>query len=114
MSQYSESAIKDFISIFITKDKENQTDVDFLLNFVSFHPSNFKVLIKHLDIFITSNNDLLRKNSIKIFAIILEKIPNLVLENHEEYKNLLKFAYSKMKDVVCAPLSVKIIYCNLF
>jgi hypothetical protein len=122
MSHYGESIskedlqnLKEFISSYITlNDKESQIDTSFILKFVSSNPSNFKVLISHLETFLTSNNDILRKNSVKLFAIILERLPNLDLGNSEEYKNLLKFAYSKMKDVVCAPSSVKIIYCIFY
>jgi hypothetical protein len=91
--------------------KENMNEISIILNNIEADNREFRQLLKSLGNFIQSNNDLLRKNAMKIISLILEKITNLDI-SAEDIKNLIVLSFSKMRDVVCAPFGVKILYCK--
>lgn len=108
MSKNIKSNFDEIVSDYIVKD--NMNDISLILNKIEMDHCEFKPLLNSLGNFISSNNDILRKNAIKIIALILEKIKNLNLST-DDIKNLITLAFSKMKDVVCAPFAVKVLYC---
>ena len=66
-------------------------------------------MMKSLGPFLTNTNDILRKNSVKLIALTIERVQTLCLSG-KEVNSLFDFSFGKMKDVVCAPFAVKIIY----
>jgi len=109
MSKSIKSNFDELVSDYIVK--ENMNEINLILNKIEADHNEFRPLLKSLGNFISSNNDMLRKNAIKIIALILEKITHLDL-NIEDIKNLIVLAFGKMRDVVCSPFAVKILFCK--
>ena len=105
--------IQELVSDYVVKDKDNLNEMNLILLKIKNDNSELRNLIISLEIFITSNNDILRKNSVKIISLIFERITNLQIDD-EEIKRMIQFGYSKMKDVVCAPFAVKLIYSKYY
>ena len=108
-----ESPLVEIVSEYVVKDKDRESanELNLILTKIRSDCEEFKNLVKCLDVFLNNTNDILRRNSVKIISIVLDKIVSLNL-NKQEIKKLFEFGFSKMKDVVCAPYAVKIIYCK--
>lgn len=107
-------SILELASEYVSKDtdKNSYNELNLILLKIKNDSSEFKNLIKSLENFLISSNDILRKNSVKIISLVIERVGNLNLED-DDLKRILEFGFSKMKDVVSAPFAVRIIYYSL-
>jgi hypothetical protein len=107
-------SILELASDYVTKDNEKSSlnELNIILIKIKNNSSEFKNLIKSLETFLISNNDILRKNSVKIISLVIERVGSLKLEE-DEVKRIFDFGFSKMKDVVSAPFAVRLIYYSL-
>jgi hypothetical protein len=101
-------SILELASDYVTKDNEKSSlnELNIILIKIKNNSSEFKNLIKSLETFLISNNDILRKNSVKIISLVIERVGSLKLEE-DEVKRIFDFGFSKMKDVVSAPFAVR-------
>ena len=107
-------SILELASEYVSKDidKNSVNELNLILLKIKNNSSEFKNLIKSLENFLISSNDILRKNSVKIISLVIERVGNLKLED-DDLKRILEFGFSKMKDVVSALFAVRIIYYSL-
>jgi hypothetical protein len=104
-------SLKELISDFIAKDKENLQEQNNILIKCKNNPeNNLDCLLEILQGFLASPNINFRKNSMKIISLVIERVLNLKLDE-TRFLFLFKLAVDKLKDVTSAPFNVKIIYC---
>ena len=106
------NSLIELVSEFVSKDKDYLNELNNILIRIKNRNEEFLEMMKALGPFLTNTNDILRKNSVKLIALTIERVNCLRLQERE-IKTLFDFSFGKMKDVVCAPFAVKIIYCKL-
>lgn len=96
--------------------EEKESQKTSLLNIILIKIKNenqlFLEIITNNRQYISSSNDLIRQSSLFLILRILERITNLKME-FKFYKSLIDLSFNKMKDVVIAPIAVKIFYSKL-
>lgn len=113
MIDQSNKQMKELVSEYVIEEKENITNLNTILIRVKNNRENFTAVIHSLEPFLINNNDIFRKNSVKLISLILERVSNLKL-TEKELKKMLEFSFGKIKDVVCTPSAVKTIFCSNF
>ncbi len=107
----TESSIAELVNEFVIEEKDYLNELNCILIKVKNDQNEYFNLLKAIEVFVNNTNDNLKKNSVKLISLVVERVKNLQLPI-EELKRLLDFAYGKMKDVVCAPFAVKIVFCK--
>jgi hypothetical protein len=107
----SDKNLKELISEYVIKERDNHSELNSILILIKNKKEEYTNMIKELEPFITSQNDLFRKHSMKLISLVVERISSLIL-TETEFTSALKFAFSKLKDVVCAPASCRTIFCK--
>ena len=108
-SLYSQKSLLELTSDFVSKEKDYLNELNQILIQIKNKNEEFIEMMKVLGPFLINTNDILRKNSVKLIALVLERVQSLNL-HEKEIKSLFDFSFGKMKDVVCAPFAVRIIY----
>ncbi len=108
----SQKSLLELVSEFVSKEKDYLNELNQILIRIKNKNEEFTEMMNALGPFLINTNDILRKNSVKLIALTIERVQTLALQE-KEIKSLFDFSFGKMKDVVCAPFAVKIIYCNI-
>ncbi len=105
----STESIKELVSEFVIKEKTSLNELNSILIIVKNKKENFIEMLKELEQFTYNQNDIIRKNSLRLISLVIERVSCLEL-SESEMDSLLEFSIIKLKDVVCAQFAVKTIY----
>ena len=104
-------SIKELASEWILGENESE-NFNILIDKIKLDKNEFNIFIVSLENFFANTNDVLRKTSMKLLSMVIEKINDVKLSSNE-LTELLDFKIKKLKDVVCVTHAIKSLYCKI-